>query len=79
MELVKNCVFSAISCSSVATGGGGGEDAPGADGEGERGWQQWGGDSAVGEVGVPSTFKNLPSHHKYKSPKQFELKGSKRA
>ena len=41
---------------------------PGANGEG--GGQQ---------VGVPSTFKNRPSHHKYKSPKQFETepKGSK--
>ena len=28
-------------------------------------------------VGVSSTSKNRPSHHKYKSPKQFELKGSK--
>ena len=43
---------------------------PGADGE-------W----ARQQVGVPSTFKNRPSHHKYKSPKQFktELKGSKSA
>ena len=27
-------------------------------------------------VGVSSTSKNRPSHHKYKSPKQFELKQS---
>ena len=25
---------------------------------------------------VPSTSQNRPSHHKYKSPKQFELKQS---
>ena len=27
-------------------------------------------------VGVSSTSKNRPSHHKYKSPKQCELKQS---
>ena len=27
-------------------------------------------------VGVSSTSKNSPSQHKYKSPKQFELKQS---
>ena len=32
-----------------------------------------GGGGGVGG-GVVSTSKNRPSHHKYKSPKQFELK-----
>ena len=47
-----------------------------------RGGQQCGGGGGgviVGRgstVGVSSTFKNRPSHHKYKSPKQFELKKS---
>ena len=27
-------------------------------------------------MGGPSTSKNRPSHHKYKSPKQFELSQS---
>ena len=55
----------AIGCSNVATRGGGGGG---------------GGNSAVGEivggstVGVSSTSKNRPSHHK--SPEQFELKQS---
>ena len=53
-------------------------------------WQQWGGgggatagwgrgwsNSGGVTVGVSSTSKNHPSHHKYKSPKQFELKGSR--
>ena len=45
----------------------------------ERGGQQWGGgNSAMGAIvgggGVFSTSKNRPSHHKYKSPKPFELK-----
>ena len=40
-------------------------------GGGNSGGQQGGG-------GV-STWKNLPSHHKYKSPKQFELKQSGKA
>ena len=41
---------------------------------------QWGGGGwwwgAIGgsTVGVSSTSKNRPSHHKYESPKQFELK-----
>ena len=54
----------------------------------EGGWaaEGWGGNSAVGggvgEVvagvnsGVSSTSKNRSSHHKYKSPKQFELQQS---
>ena len=43
----------------------------------------WGNSAGVGSIvggGVnseSSTFKNRPSHHKYKSSKQFELKGSK--
>ena len=46
------------------------------------GWgqQRGGGGSNSGggpTVGASSTSKNRPSHHKYKSPKQFELKGSK--
>ena len=58
--------------------------------DGEERWQQWGGvqqrveGAIVGggggggsTVGVSSTSKNRPSHHKYKSPKQFELKSSK--
>ena len=39
----------------------------------------WGGNSAVGVgaiVGVSATSKNRPSHHKYKPPKQFEMKQS---
>ena len=40
-----------------------------------------GGNSAVGAIGggVSSTSKNRPSQHKYKSPKQFELKQSSKA
>ena len=51
-----------------ATVGGGGNSAV-RGGEGNRG----GGST----VGVSSTSKNRPSQPKYKSPKQFELKGSK--
>ena len=44
------------------------------------GQQRSGGGGAIGgsTVGVSSTSKNRPSHHKYKyeSPKQFELKQS---
>ena len=63
--------------------------APGADGEGGVVGQQRGGGGGgsrgvgggvavvgVSTVGVSSTSKNRPSHHKYKSPKQFELKQS---
>ena len=43
-----------------------------------RGGQQRGGGmgAIVGgsAVGVSSTSKNRPSHHMYRSPKQFELK-----
>ena len=56
----------------------------GVDGDGVR--QQWGGEQHRGggvggnsggsTVGVSSTSKNRPSHRKYKSPKQFELKYS---
>ena len=77
----------AIGCSSGATGsgGGGGGGAPVPDGEaggggGQRGvWGQQRGGSNWGEgstLGVSSTSKNRPSQHKYKSPKQFELKQS---
>ena len=61
-------MFLAIGCSNVATWGGG---APGAD-ESEGATAQWG----VSTVGVSSTSENHPSHHKYKSPNQFELKQS---
>ena len=85
-KLVENCVFLAIGCSNVATGGGG---APGV--MGREGWatvgcdggqQRGGGGGGQGggggsTVGVSSTSRNCPSQHKYKSPKQFELKGSK--
>ena len=53
-------------------GGGGGVDAPGTDGE-EGGISGVVGNSVVGAVGggstvgVSSTSKNRPSHHKYKS------------
>ena len=70
-------MFIAIGCSNVATRGGG------ADGGG-RGWaQQWVGGQQRGggcnsgggsTAGVSLTSKNRPSHHKYKSPKQSELK-----
>ena len=46
------------------------------------GWgqQRGGGMGAIvgggSTVGVSSTSKNRPSHHKFKSPKQFELKQS---
>ena len=59
----------------------------GANGKGGGG-QQWGGGNGVmggggniggSTVGVSSTSKNRPSHHKYKSPKQFELKQSWKA
>ena len=39
---------------------------------------RWGVEAIVGvggqKRGCVSTSKNRPSHHKYKSPKQFELK-----
>ena len=49
---------------------------------GRGGGQQCGGGNSGGggrdqQWGVFSTSKNRPSHHKYKSLKQFELKGSK--
>ena len=66
--------FLASGCSSVAShgrGGGGGGVVPG-----DVWGQHWGGGQqrGGGKRGVSSTFKNRPSHHKYKSPKQFELK-----
>ena len=53
----------------------GGGFAPGADGGQHcvRGQQRGGGGGNSGGV---STSKNRPSHHKYKSPTQFELKQS---
>ena len=39
---------------------------------------QWGGGGGS-TVGVSSSSKNRPSHHKFKSPKQFELKQSWKA
>ena len=38
-----------------------------------------GGNSGWSTVDGSSTSTNLPSHHKYKSPKQFELKQSLKA
>ena len=53
---------------------------------GNTGWggatARWGVEAIVGVVGEGggvSTSKNRPSHHKYKSPKQFELKQSGKA
>ena len=76
-------MFLAIGCSSVATGEAGGVHW-GSDGE--RCWQQWGGGQQRGgggnrgsAVGVSSTSKNRPSQHKYRSPKQFKLKRSRKA
>ena len=40
-------------------------------GGGNSGWGVVGGGGGGPKVGVSSTFKNRPSHHKYKSPKQF--------
>ena len=62
-------MFLESGCSSVARHGGGGVTA------------QWAGMREIvagGGVnsGVSSASKNRPSHHKYKSPKQFELKQS---
>ena len=48
--------------------GGGGNSAVGGGGWGNRGEGP--------TVGASSTSKNRSSHHKYKSPKQFELKQS---
>ena len=88
-KLVQNCGFIAIGCSSVATREGvWGECSGGM--IGREGWaivgweQQRGGGvgATVGggsTVGVSSTSKNRPSHHKFKSPKQFELKQSWKA
>ena len=63
-------------------GHGGGGGGGGADGEGGDG-QQWGGGQQRGgggsKAGVSLTSKNRPLHHKYKSPKQFELKQSWKA
>ena len=54
-----------------AVGGGGGEEGFG---------QYWGGGGGGGStLGMSLTSKNHPSHHKYKSPKQFELKQSRKA
>ena len=82
-------MFLAIGCLSVATGGRGGGLHWGLKGrEGGLGNSEVGGNSAggggvgaiVGGVkiggGLSSTSKTRPSHHKYKSLKQFELKQS---
>ena len=59
-----------------------GGDAPGAHVEGGSSGcgatARWGGEAIVGESTMEgsSTSKNRPPHHKYKSPKQFELKQS---
>ena len=72
-------MFVASGCSSVARNGEGG--APRADG-GRRGGgvnSPRGDNSGGSTVEGTSTSKNRPSHHKYKSPKQFELKQSWKA
>ena len=74
-------MFLASGCYSVASYGGGGL---GRTWElvGRGGWAAVGGGGRQrgGEVGavvgVSSTSKKRPSHHKYKYPKQFELKQS---
>ena len=70
-------MFLAIGCSSVATRRG--ECALGADGEGVG--QEWGVGASTwwgvgAKLGVSSTSRNRPSHHKSKYPKHFELKQS---
>ena len=76
-------MFSAIGCSNGAAG-----SAPGADGEGGNSWV--GGQQGAGEWGnsergvksgggVSSTSRDRTPHLKYKSPKQFELKQSRKA
>ena len=64
----KNCVFLASGCSSVARSGSGQQWGGGGNSAGGAG--NSGGSTAEGS----STSKNRPSHRKYKSPKQFELK-----
>ena len=75
-------VFSDRLFVSSHRGGGGLGVHRGADGKGGAG-QHWGGGQqrgggAIGgsTVGVSSTSKNRPSHHKFKSTKQFELRQS---
>ena len=63
--------------SSVASHGRGG--SPGADGLGGGATARRGDGGNSGGVGGVPTAKNRPSHHKYKSPKQFELKQSWKA
>ena len=46
---------------------------------GEGATAQWGELLGESTVGVSSTSKNRPSHHNYKSPKQFELTQSWKA
>ena len=78
-------MFLAIDCSNVAGGrrayrGADRERAGGVGNSGVGGAAaRWGEGAIVGRgstLGVSSTSKNRPSHHKYKSPKQFELKQS---
>ena len=69
--------FLASGCSPVATHGGGGGGVTGGILGGGGGGQQRGGGAIGGStVGVSSTSKNRPSHHNFKSTKQFELKRS---
>ena len=66
----------ASGCSSVVGGGGG--SALMGEGVGWEGTTARGGMrvNMGGQMWVSSTSKNHPSYHKYKSPKQFELKQS---
>ena len=78
-KIVQICAILASGCSSVARIGVGGvalradEGNSGVGGvKSAGGWgQKWG-----STVEGSSTSKNRPSHHNYKSPKQFELKQS---
>ena len=75
---IKLRVFSDQLFVSSQRGGGGGHRGRMGRGEGGVGSTgMWGNVVGVGvNSGVSSTSKNRPSHHKYKSPKQFELKQS---
>ena len=70
-------MFLAIGCSSVATGAGvGGSGGISGVGGGQQrgGGGQWGAIVGGGQQSGCSTSKIRPSHHKYKSPKQFKSK-----
>ena len=86
----KNCVFLASGCwpaarNVVEVGGGGGVHRGlirrGGVGNSEVGVTASGGGGNSGGGGSTvegsSTYKNRSSHHKYKTTKQFELRGSK--